>query len=86
MCTGRVQSAALRLVCERETAIEAFQPREYWTVEVTLHSSAGVPFQARSCSEQCFWKSHNYTVHCSSLDSCTGWTHQFVIDPTGARM
>ena len=44
---GRVQSAALRLVCEREAAIEAFQPREYWTVEVTLHTEAGVPFQAQ---------------------------------------
>ena len=31
---GRVQSVALRLVCEREAEIEAFKPREYWTVEV----------------------------------------------------
>ncbi|WP_448582975.1 type I DNA topoisomerase [Thermaurantiacus sp.] len=30
---GRVQSVALRLVCEREAEIEAFVPREYWTVE-----------------------------------------------------
>src|SRR5579862_9191362 len=32
---GRVQSVALRLICEREAEIEAFKPREYWTVEVT---------------------------------------------------
>src|SRR5216684_9378030 len=31
---GRVQSVALRLVCEREAEIEAFRPREYWTIEV----------------------------------------------------
>ena len=30
---GRVQSVALRLVCEREAGIEAFVAREYWTVE-----------------------------------------------------
>src|SRR5438270_298138 len=30
---GRVQSVALRLVCEREAEIEAFKAREYWTVE-----------------------------------------------------
>ncbi len=29
---GRVQSVALRLICEREAEIEAFIPREYWTV------------------------------------------------------
>src|SRR3990172_4585455 len=30
---GRVQSVALRLICERESEIEAFKPQEYWTVE-----------------------------------------------------
>ena len=30
---GRVQSVALRLICERETEIEAFAPREYWSVD-----------------------------------------------------
>ncbi len=30
---GRVQSPALRLICEREDAILNFKPREYWTVE-----------------------------------------------------
>src|SRR3546814_808659 len=29
---GRVQSVALRLICERETEIEAFRAREYWTI------------------------------------------------------
>jgi DNA topoisomerase-1 len=35
---GRVQSVALRLVCERESEIEAFKPREYWTVEANFTS------------------------------------------------
>ena len=33
---GRVQSVALRLVCDREEEIEAFRSREYWTIEVLL--------------------------------------------------
>ena len=33
LSAGRVQSVALRLVCEREDEIEAFVPREYWTVD-----------------------------------------------------
>ena len=44
---GRVQSVALRLVCEREAEIEAFRPREYWTVEAHLLTPAGAPFLAR---------------------------------------
>jgi DNA topoisomerase-1 len=44
---GRVQSVALRLVCEREAEIEAFVPREYWTVEAHFLTPAGAPFTAR---------------------------------------
>ena len=44
---GRVQSVALRLVCEREAEIEIFKPREYWTVEAHLTTPAGAPFVAR---------------------------------------
>ena len=35
---GRVQSVALRLICERETEIEKFKAQEYWTVDVDLLS------------------------------------------------
>ena len=44
---GRVQSVALRLICEREAEIEAFRPREYWTVESHFLTPAGAPFTAR---------------------------------------
>ena len=41
---GRVQSVALRLVCEREAEIEAFAPRAYWTVEAqAAGSGAALP-------------------------------------------
>ena len=44
---GRVQSVALRLICEREAEIEVFRPREYWTIEVEFTTPAGAPFTAR---------------------------------------
>ncbi len=44
---GRVQSVALRLVCEREVEIERFVAREYWTVDAELLSAAGQLFRAR---------------------------------------
>jgi len=44
---GRVQSVALRIICERESEIEAFKPREYWSVEAEFTTSAGDKFTAR---------------------------------------
>jgi DNA topoisomerase-1 len=44
---GRVQSVALRLVCEREAEIEAFRAREYWSIEAHMATPAGAPFLAR---------------------------------------
>src|SRR5215467_9235035 len=44
---GRVQSVALRLICEREAEIEAFKPREYWTIEVDFITEGGQTFTAR---------------------------------------
>lgn len=43
---GRVQSVALRLVCEREMEIEAFRAREYWSVTADLKTASGQPFTA----------------------------------------
>ncbi len=44
---GRVQSVALRLICEREAEIEVFRPREYWSVQAQMTTPAGAPFTAR---------------------------------------
>jgi DNA topoisomerase-1 len=44
---GRVQSVALRLICEREAEIEAFRAREYWTIEADFTTPRGAPFTAR---------------------------------------
>jgi DNA topoisomerase I len=40
LSAGRVQSPALRMICEREDEIAAFVPREYWTVDAELEHSA----------------------------------------------
>lgn len=44
---GRVQSVALRLVCDRELEIEKFVPREYWSLLATLGTPRGESFEAR---------------------------------------
>ena len=46
LSAGRVQSPALRMIVEREEEIEAFQPREYWTLHLDTHK-ASQPFTAR---------------------------------------
>ena len=47
---GRVQSVALRLICDRELEIEAFRSQEYWTVETDMKTGAGDLFTARLVS------------------------------------
>ena len=44
---GRVQSVALRLVCDRELEIEKFVAREYWSLVATLATPRGEVFEAR---------------------------------------
>jgi DNA topoisomerase-1 len=44
---GRVQSVALRLVCDRELEIEKFVTREYWSLVAHLKTKADDPFTAR---------------------------------------
>jgi DNA topoisomerase-1 len=47
LSAGRVQSVALRLICEREDEIRAFQPREYWTIDADLATATDARFRAR---------------------------------------
>jgi DNA topoisomerase-1 len=44
---GRVQSVCLRLIVERETEIEAFNAREYWSVKAQLSTPRNQQFEAR---------------------------------------
>lgn len=47
LSAGRVQSVALRIVCEREREILAFKPREYWSITLELEGSQKPQFQAK---------------------------------------
>lgn len=44
---GRVQSVCLRLIVEREMEIEAFNPREYWSIKALLGTPRGQEYEAR---------------------------------------
>jgi DNA topoisomerase-1 len=44
---GRVQSVALRLICERENEIEAFKSQEYWSIQAAFTTPQDAEFQAR---------------------------------------
>jgi DNA topoisomerase-1 len=47
LSAGRVQSVALRIICERERAIHAFVPEEYWSITAHLSGEAPPPFAAK---------------------------------------
>ncbi|MEO0371949.1 MAG: type I DNA topoisomerase [Pseudomonadota bacterium] len=44
---GRVQSVCLRIIVERELEIEAFKPREYWSVKAQMATPRGQEYEAR---------------------------------------
>ncbi len=43
---GRVQSVALRLICERESEIEAFKPQEYWSLQAQMETAEKENFKS----------------------------------------
>ncbi len=47
LSAGRVQSVALRLICERERAIKAFDPEEYWSVTGEFRTGDDLAFLAK---------------------------------------
>ncbi len=47
LSAGRVQSVAVKMICDREREIYAFEPREYWTLTAHLKADDPPPFEAR---------------------------------------
>ena len=47
LSAGRVQSVAVRIVCEREEEIRNFKPEEYWTITAALEGANPPPFEAK---------------------------------------
>lgn len=50
LSAGRVQSVAVKIICEREKEINSFKPQEYWTIEAKLAEKQGKVFNARLVS------------------------------------
>lgn len=46
LSAGRVQSVAVRIICEREAEINAFVQKEYWTIRALLEKQGYSPFEA----------------------------------------
>ena len=47
LSAGRVQSVAVRIVCDRERAIQAFESVEYWSITAHLEDNSPPPFSAK---------------------------------------
>ncbi len=47
LSAGRVQSVAVRIICEREREIEAFKPEPYWTIEAVFEGKEPPEFSAK---------------------------------------
>jgi len=47
LSAGRVQSVALRLICEREQEIRVFKPEEYWTITAEVQSAGSDPLTVK---------------------------------------
>jgi DNA topoisomerase I len=59
LSAGRVQTVALRMICEREMAIRAFVPQEYWTFAATLEGKARRAFVAKLTQ----WQGKKAEIH-----------------------
>lgn len=51
LSAGRVQSVAVRMICDREREIQNFEPEEYWTVTAWLEGPEPPPFEAKVVEE-----------------------------------
>ncbi|MBM3307436.1 MAG: type I DNA topoisomerase [Candidatus Eisenbacteria bacterium] len=47
LSAGRVQTVALRLICEREEEIKRFVPKEFWTIDAVFWTASGAEVEAR---------------------------------------
>lgn len=52
LSAGRVQSVAVKIICDRERAIRAFEPEEYWTVTADLQADSPPVFSASLIKKQ----------------------------------
>jgi len=65
LSAGRVQSVALRLICEREAEILAFDSEEYWTIAALLEGEVEPQFEAR------LWRKGSEKIKISNQEEAT---------------
>ncbi|UCF31987.1 MAG: type I DNA topoisomerase [bacterium] len=73
LSAGRVQSVALRLVSEREKAIQAFQPEDYWLIFSHLEGDSPPPLKARLVEaegKKVDGKGHRLSVEAEAVRIC----------------
>jgi DNA topoisomerase-1 len=75
LSAGRVQSAALRIVVEREREIQAFVPREYWTLDAELSKRTG-----QAARKQDTFRATLNRVHGKKAELNQGWEAQAIVD------
>jgi DNA topoisomerase-1 len=75
LSAGRVQTAALRMVVERERAIQAFVPVEYWSLDAELAKQTGKERKAQDVFKAALWR-----LHSKKADLKTGPETQAVVD------
>ena len=63
LSAGRVQSVVTRLICDREAEIEAFVPKEYWTLSAKLHKE-----KAKSAFEAKFYGNANGKIEINTKE------------------
>src|SRR6187397_47054 len=87
LSAGRVQSPALRLICEREHEISIFKPQEYWTLEAEGEHSAQtfplklIEFDGQKVEQFSFTKEGSArNVEKSINDAAQGFLHVLTID------
>ncbi|MGD8372694.1 MAG: DNA topoisomerase, partial [Syntrophobacterales bacterium] len=66
LSAGRVQSVALRLICERESEILAFDSEEYWTITALLQGEVEPQFEAR------LWRKGGEKVKIANQEQASG--------------
>jgi DNA topoisomerase-1 len=79
LSAGRVQSVALRIICDRERAIQAFELEEYWSITAHLESDTPPPFSAKLVKkEDEKIKIPNEAIASKIVDEVS--TKEFVVD------
>jgi len=74
LSAGRVQSAALRIIVDREREVLAFVPREYWTLDAELAKQTGAPPRPQDQ-----FKATLHRVNGKKAELATGWETQEIV-------